>query len=289
MKKFILILFALTILFWGCSTNSTGPTGTGDLTMLLTDAPLDSSNVSDVMVKFKEIRINKSGDNTSFTTFKEYGEPEGIFNLMNLQDGLTGELGTKEMDAGVYSHMRIIFDENYNHHITIDGTQYPLDLTYSDDGGNFPTGHLELAGSFRIDDGIETRLVLDFDARKSIVKKATGDYKLHPAIRLISEDTTGASDVQLNNIPSDADHVIGYLYEEDAFDQSTETGNDFENSIVSDDPNQSDVLEFDYIEEGTYTLVIVTYDSENNIIEVYTKTIEIINGETAQKSYDFSS
>ncbi|TYB31759.1 MAG: DUF4382 domain-containing protein [Candidatus Mcinerneyibacterium aminivorans] len=287
MKKILFTVFIAVILFWGCS-NSTGPTGSGDLEMLLTDGPIDSTEVSEVMVKFKEIKVNKTGDLTDFKTFKEYGENEGIFNLMDLQDGLTSELGTKQMDAGVYSHIRIIFDDTYDHHITVNGSYEPLELTYSTEEGNFTTGHLELAGSFRIEEGIKTSLILDFDVRKSVVDQETG-YKLHPAIRLVTEDITGAADIQLSNIPAEVDHVISYLYNDGTFDETTEIGNDFTNSVISDDPNDSNLIEFDYIEEGTYTLVIATFDADGNIIDVYTKSIEIVNGETAQESFDFSA
>lgn len=291
MKKILISLFVILsgiFLIIGCSS-STGVNGTGKLSIQLTDGPLNVDNVSAVMVKFKEIRFNYAGDNLPYVTFKEYGENQGIFNLMELQDGFTTEIGTRELDPGVYSHTRIILDPDYNHHIIINGVHKDLELTSSNEGGYFPTGHIELAGSFHIEGGIETKLILDFDVRKSVVDKS-GSYKLHPAMRLIEEDVTGALDVQLNHVPESVDHVIGYLYTEGSFDESTETGNDFANSITSDNPDGGNLLEFDYIEEGSYTLVVVTYDADNNILNVYTKNVSIINGVTNDDvNFDFNN
>ncbi len=290
MKKYLISLLVIInglILIIGCSS-STGVNGTGTLSIQLTDGPLNTENVSAVMVKFKEIRFNYAGDNLPYVTFKEYGENQGIFNLMNLQDGLTTEMGTKQLDAGVYSHTRIILDPDYNHHIVINGEQKDLELTSSNEGGYFPTGHIELAGSFHIDEGIETRLILDFDVRKSVVDKS-GLYKLHPAMRLIEEDVTGALDVQLINIPESVDHIIGYLYTAGSFDEFTEKGNDFANSITSDTPDEGNLLEFDYIEEGSFTLVVATYDADDNILDVFTKEVTITNGITNDVDFDFNN
>src|SRR6056297_1680423 len=290
MKKVLISLFVILsgiFLIVGCS-NTTGTGETGSLSISLTDGPLNMDNVESVMVKFKEIRFNYAGDNLPFVTFKEYGENQGIFNLMELQDGLTTEMGTKQLNSGVYSHTRIILDPDYNLHIVINGEQKDLQLTSSNEGGYFPTGHIELAGSFHIEAGIETKLILDFDVRKSVVDKS-GSYKLHPAMRLIEEDVTGALDIHLDNIPESVDHIIGYLYSESSFDEETEKGNDFANSITSDNPDEGNLLEFDYIEEGSYTLVIVTYDSNDAILNVYTKNVEITNGITTDSSFDFNN
>ena len=108
-------------------------------------------------------------------------------------------------------------------------------------------------------------------------------------MRLIEEDVTGALDVQLINIPESVDHIIGYLYTAGSFDEFTEKGNDFANSITSDTPDEGNLLEFDYIEEGSFTLVVATYDADDNILDVFTKEVTITNGISNDVDFDFNN
>ncbi len=290
MRKILMtILFLGTILFmFGCSKTTESSSGT--VSIRLTDAPLIADDVDGVWVKFKEIQVNSHGwksvktfaDFVAGDTVEPVNGENGIFNLLELQNGTTAFLASAELEAGHYSHIRILLDANYDHHLSFDtGTDASLDTTHSGPNGNFTTGHIEIAGQFTVQDGITTELMLDFNAHKSVVKNG-GGYKLHPSIRLVTVDTTGTLTVPITGVPADT-RIVGYLYAEGTYAASEKNadanGQMFTNAISADEPDGGSFY-FGYIPEGTYTLVIVTYNTDGSLTD-YEKqvTVSVTNGQ----------
>lgn len=283
----IMLAIVITLFVFGCA--KTTESGSGTISVRLTDAPLITDDVDGVWVKFKEIRVNHHGWN-SIKTFDDFAagdvvEPangdNGIFNLLELQNGTTAFLASAELEAGHYSHIRIILDATYNHHLSFDnGTDASLDTTHSGPNGNFTTGHIEIAGQFTVEDGITTELILDFNAHKSVVKNG-GGYKLHPSIRLVTVDTTGTLTVPITGVPADT-RIVGYLYADGVFSATEKTadanGQMFTNAISADEPDDGNFY-FGYIPGGNYTLVIVTYNADGSLTD-YEKqvSVTVVNG-----------
>ncbi len=274
----IIMMFAFlssVLVMLGCS--KTTESDVGSVTFRLTDAPLIANDVDGVWVKFKEIQINSNGWQSvkTFTDFTpgDVIEPadntNGIFNLIDLQNGNSALLAENELEPGHYSHIRIILDSTYDHHLSFDtGTDESLDTTHSGPNGNFADGHIEIAGEFTIEAGITTILMLDFNANKSIVKSGSG-YKLHPSIRLVTVDTTGSVTVPLTGFPADA-RTVGYIYAEGTYSTSERTadanGQYFTNAIAADEPDSGNLF-FGYMPGGTYTVVVVTYNADGTLTD----------------------
>lgn len=283
----ILLAIVITLFVFGCAKST--ESGSGTISVRLTDAPLITDDVDGVWVKFKEIRVNHHGWK-SIKTFDDFTvgdvlEPangvNGIFNLLDLQNGTTAFLASAELEAGHYSHIRIILDATYDHHLSFDnGTDASLDTTHSGPNGNFTTGHIEIVGQFTVEDGITTELILDFNAHKSVVKNG-GGYKLHPSIRLVTVDTTGTLTVPITGVPADT-RIVGYLYAEGTYATSEKiadaNGQMFTNAISADEPDDGSFY-FGYIPGGSYTLVIVTYNADGSLTD-YEKqvSVTVVNG-----------
>ncbi len=177
----------------GCDKDSTGidsDTGTGNLTILLTDAP---ANYDSVNITFAEVsaHLDSAWINVLLDTI--------TVNLLNWTNGNTLVLGSDEVPAGKYTQIRLkIIDAE----IGVNGQVYPLDVPSGAQSG------LKFGPQFTINEGSSYELVIDFDASRSIVttgppNNPTG-YKLKPRIRVIPTATTGSiSGIVLNpdNLP----------------------------------------------------------------------------------------
>ncbi len=123
----------------------------------------------------------------------EFPEPREV-DLLDYQNGATVDLlDGVEVDAGDYEWMRleVIAEENRNDGSYIlfeSGEQYPL---YIPSGAQ--TG-LKLNRPFTVAAGGITRLVADFDLRKSIIQPPglSPNYVLKPVLRLMDELEVGA-------------------------------------------------------------------------------------------------
>ena len=176
----------------GCGGGGTAP-GTGSLSVNLTDAPVDGA--ANVVVVFTGLELQHS-DGTLVTL--DFGTTNGQANtksidLMKLQNGVTGALTQGEaIPAGDYQWMRlkVLADKNSQgeSYITLlNGAQYPLYIPSGAETG------LKLVRPFTVAQGSTTRLVVDFDLRKSVTAPPGQDpnYVLKPTLRLMDELQVG--------------------------------------------------------------------------------------------------
>ena len=161
--------------------------GTGRLTLRIGDAPVDGA--SDVVVVFTGIALHGPGGTRAI----EFPEPREI-DLLDFQNGATVNLlDGVEVEAGEYTWMRldVIAEQNRNDGSYIlfeSGEQYPLYVPSGSETG------LKLNRPFTVAAGGITRLVADFDLRKSIIQPAglSPNYVLKPVLRLMDELEVGA-------------------------------------------------------------------------------------------------
>lgn len=175
-----------------CS-DSTGPTGsqeTGTLRVLLVDAPIQFQNVESLEVVFEKVLVHRSSEaDTSkdgwFVVLDDtLSEEERTFDLLQLVNGVFATLGEVELEAGVYTQIRIMLEQAT---LIVDGA--PQDL-FIPSGAQ--TG-IKLVGGFKVDPNVVTEITVDFDVARSLheAPPGSGNFILRPTMRLVQTALSG--------------------------------------------------------------------------------------------------
>lgn len=177
---------------------------TGTLQVVLTDSPADYESV---IIDIQEVRVHIDSeadeDNGGWRTITD--QPMQV-DLMELTNGTTEILGEEELEPGNYSQLRLILgDQN---EIIIDSKSYPLTTPSAQESGLKLTINADIEGSSTY------KLLLDFDASRSIVQNGNSDmYLLKPVIRTVNLAEAGAISGDIS--PRDAQPWIYAIAEED--------------------------------------------------------------------------
>ena len=155
-------------------------TGTGMLSLDVTDAPIDGAKK--VMVSFSSVEVH--GAENKVITFDK---PMQI-DLLNLAGSKSaGLLVNESLQAGDYQWIKLGVDTagQMDTYIEMDdGTIHELDIPSGSTSG------LKLVRGFTIAQGGGADFTIDFDLRKSIVVNNQG-YKLKPALRIVDNTEVG--------------------------------------------------------------------------------------------------
>jgi len=172
-------LLALSIT--GCGGSSSQ--APGSVRVALTDAPACGFDAVNVTVR--KLRIHQSSSAT------ENGSgwtditltPARKINLLDLNNGITEDLGEVPLAAGHYTQLRLVLDKNSSNNantvVPTGGVETTLDTPSAVQSG------IKLIHEFDVAPEQRTDLALDFDACKSIVKRGNGTYGLKPVIKVI--------------------------------------------------------------------------------------------------------
>ena len=181
LKKYGLGLFLLaSVGIVSCQKND-NPEGKARLEVRLTDAP--NLNLSEVWVDVKEVII-KMNDSSDVTLT---GAHPGMYNLLDLTNGRDTLLADALIPTGKLSQIRLVLGEN-NYAIDNDGLRIDLSTPSAQQSGLKVQVHQDITG------GNLYRLILDFDAAKSVVKAGnSGKYILKPVLRIISFVPSGGN------------------------------------------------------------------------------------------------
>ena len=257
------ILVACTLIFHACGSGS----GTGQLNLRIGDAPVDGA--SEVVIVFTGVELHSNSGTTSI----DFAAPRQI-DLLAYQNGATVDLLEDEtVTAGDYQWMRlkVIAERNRSDGSFIlfeDGRQFPLYIPSGSESG------LKINRPFRVAAGGITRLVADFDLRKSIIAPPGLDpnYLLKPVLRLVDElqvgtiagqvDLAALATAQLGAGATAADCAGGlYLFTgaaipPDDVDGIPDDGNDplIVQPLAFDGTNTVVPYSLAFVEAGTYTL-----------------------------------
>lgn len=186
---FLAVIAIAALAVVGCdSDSSTSPdegSGTGTLKLLLTDAPAeyDAVNVtfSEVSVHFGEESVDEESEGAEKTAGEWIVLSSEIqtFNLLDLSNGATALLGEAVLDAGHYTQLRLVIDEA---EVVIGEEAFALTI---------PSGTLKFVSGFDVVEDMETEMVVDFDAARSVHMTGNDEYKLKPTIRVINGGLSG--------------------------------------------------------------------------------------------------
>ena len=183
---FGMVLSALVVSSCGGGGGSVSP-GDGALSINLTDAPVDGA--TEVVVAFTGVELHRTDGQTLSLDFAS----TKAIDLIKLQDGVTGALTQgSAVPAGNYDWMRLKVlasknSQGESYIKLLSGAQYPLWIPSGAETG------LKLVRPFTVAQGSTTRLVIDFDLRKSITAPPGQDpnYIMRPALRLMDQLQVG--------------------------------------------------------------------------------------------------
>jgi len=181
--------FICVALLASCGGSGGGGGDTGRLTLGIGDAPVDGA--TEVVVVFTGVELQHDGAVRRI----EFDAPRAI-DLLALQNGATVNLlDGLEVDAGRYQWLRldVIAEQNRSDGSYIkfeSGEQFPLYIPSGSESG------LKINRPFVVAAGGITRLVADFDLRKSIIEPPglEPNYVLRPVLRLMDELEVGDID-----------------------------------------------------------------------------------------------
>lgn len=174
-KIFVFLVSALVVM--GCSSDAEE---TARLEVRLTDSPGDYEEVN-IDIQGVEIHSEEGEQNSGWQTLDV---EKGVYDILKLTNGQDTLLGIINLPAGRLSQIRLILgDENS---VKIDGETYELKTPSGQQSG------LKLNIQSDIEVGLTYRILLDFDAARSVVKRGNGSYNLKPVIRSIVAAQSGA-------------------------------------------------------------------------------------------------
>ena len=136
--------------------------------ILLTDNPVAYDEVN---VEITGIQVKMSEDTTGWVSLDT---DQGVYNLLELQNGLTDTIAKGNVPDGILKEVRFVLGSDNS--VVVNGEEKPLTI---------PSGS-ESGLKVKIDKDLKETLnsfILDFDAALSI-KEENGEYKLRPVIKV---------------------------------------------------------------------------------------------------------
>jgi Domain of unknown function (DUF4382) len=175
LRKTLFVLSMLAVssaFFYACQKEeSASSAGKTRMQVYLTDDP---GNYDEVVIDIQDIKINYSSDSVegwqSLSNVKT-----GTYDILKLVAGKDTLLGDAELNPGKIEQIRLILGPN--NYVKVDGQQIPLQTPSAQQSGLKLNIHQEVNG------GTIYKLLLDFDAARSIVKTGNSKYILKPVIR----------------------------------------------------------------------------------------------------------
>lgn len=179
-----LLMSVLALGLAGCSGGgdaSLSGITTGNVTLLLADAPVDS--VKNVNIQVTGVMLKPSlGEVKNFV----YQKPLNI-NLLALQGGNTANLLLDQaLPAGQYDWVRLALDVSKGSVLDQTGGEHPLNIPSGENNG------LKLVRGFTVPNGGNVTFTLDFDVRKSLLLTGNGQYTLKPVLRMVENAAAGS-------------------------------------------------------------------------------------------------
>lgn len=208
-------MMAVFSLFIGCSGGGSsggaisGSGGTGTLSLSLTDATTLAYRA--VYVTIDRVDVHLGGNENNPNTWKSVDVTKKTHNLLDLVNGVLAQLGLTDLEAGLYTQMRLIIGATPDGETNILGALHPfanyIILSETDAVHELfvPSGMqtgIKLVEEFTINGGETTELILDFDASRSVVKAGlSGLWVLKPTIKVLHA--------------GDVSSIVGYVVDDE--------------------------------------------------------------------------
>jgi len=248
-----MILFALLVsLLAGCGGGGGGGSqGTGTLALSMADATLPGFEA--IYVTVDEVQVQRSG-------WATVANPDKTVNLLELVNGVRSELGVAELPAGHYTQMRLILGDQPDDGLNVLSEPHPYANYFIDDSGQavelvVPSGMqtgIKIVQGFDINRNETTELVLDFNARESVVQAgSSGLWLIKPTVKVLDTETWA---VVRGVVRDGADPLQGVLVSAQVYDPLSADQRDevtVETATVTDENGEYAL----FLEPGAYNLV----------------------------------
>lgn len=165
-KRFLFsVVSAVAVLFFACSDDAVE--GTATLEVRLTDAPGPYDSVF-VHVVGVSVHTDAGG-------WQQLSTDSGHYDLLTLQNGVDTMLAAQQtIPSGRISQVRLLLGDS--NRVVVAGVSYPLSLSSQDETG------LKCNVDTVLPAGSTARLLLDFDADRSVLQQGNGTYRLKPVV-----------------------------------------------------------------------------------------------------------
>ncbi len=222
----------------------------------LTDAP--NEELSKVYVNIKEVLLKVGGSGNKRAEVK-IAQQVGIVDLLTLQDGLMMGMADLNLPVGLkVNQVRLVLEDFGNSIEYINGDTCELQTPSQQN-----TGLKIVNPEFTIEEGKSYSLVVDFDAKKSIVHQGNGGCLLKPVLRW-----GGIAYIPEGGDVEDDQEVIvdngddGSSYEDESGEDSVDDSSD-DSSDPSDELADCSAVDFDLYDMSTWPEDFVFEDYEH--------------------------
>ena len=161
-------------------TGEIDPDEQADIAVTLTDAPGDYEAVPVTISSVYAMLHDEESEDTGDSEEEEGADRVVLvdeateWDLLQLQDGVTGLLGEASVDAARFSQIRMVVSEAA---VVVDGEEIPLEIPSGEQTG------IKIPYDFMVEAGGDYELRLDFDAHESIAYRG-GKYRLSPVVKV---------------------------------------------------------------------------------------------------------
>jgi len=162
------------------------PEGYGQVSVQLTDGPIDLSEINNLYVTFERLFVFPARDTVADTTAApiEILTAPVTLDLLSLTNGLTTDLGLANLPTGSYRGMWLDLDPDGAWLIEADGDTQDVKV---------PSNRVKIFTDFTVDEGVVSEIVIDMDAAASLIWNPGQGYILRPVVRQMPARPLAAS------------------------------------------------------------------------------------------------
>ncbi|MBD0331074.1 MAG: DUF4382 domain-containing protein, partial [Chitinophagaceae bacterium] len=168
----VCIVLGSSLLFYACNKNNSDVSAEkARMQVYLTDDP---AGYDAILLDIEDVKINYSSD-TANGWISLANVNRGLYDVLRLIDDQDTLLANAELNTGRVEQLRLVLGSSNS--VRVNGVTYPLNVPSGEQSGLKINLHQHLQA------GILYKLLLDFDAARSVVKTGNGQYKLKPVVR----------------------------------------------------------------------------------------------------------
>lgn len=245
MRNIFVIAFLAGMMATGC-TNDDNPAstdGSGRMQVTMVDAP--ASAYDSIMIRVERVEIHSSSSASADSWITLQSEAK-TYNLLSLVNGTEAVIGDAGLAAGTYTQMRLILGDSC--YVYTNGAAVALKV---------PSAEIKLNINATIQANLTYKLVLDFDAARSLVTTGTGMI-LKPVIKVLTTSNAGYIEGSVNTRAT-----------------VTAIGNGDTLSTITGSNNSFKVM---YAAPGTYSLAVVSASAM--YYDTTLTNITVVSGQT---------